>query len=289
MTDFNAFFHWLTYAGLEYFGRFYSTYEAVVTHVDDPEKLGRIRVQCKKVGNQRPPEIWAYPAFPGAGNQRGFFWPPEVGDFVWVAYPNGKIDGPPVYFGGWYAKGELPDELGYGDHTVPKKRGFVTRGGHSLVFDDSAGDESVELTWHKPNAQPQGNDSAPRDGKKSVLKFLSDGSVELSASDGSGMTVNITDRAVTIEDKANSNTITLDSSGVRIRTSKAVVVDGASSLDVKAASINLGDPATQKSVLGDALLEWLNQHTHPTGVGPSAPPTVPATPALLSTTVKLKP
>ncbi len=54
------------------------------------------------------------------------------------------------------------------------------------------------------------------------------------------------------------------------------------------ASILLGGlSANQKAVLGDALLTWLNSHTHPTGVGPSGPPTVQAPQTLLSQKVKL--
>lgn len=43
------------------------------------------------------------------------------------------------------------------------------------------------------------------------------------------------------------------------------------------------ESASQPVPLGTALLQWLNAHTHPTGVGPSGPPVVPADPSLLST------
>jgi hypothetical protein len=53
-------------------------------------------------------------------------------------------------------------------------------------------------------------------------------------------------------------------------------------------SILLGGlAAAQKAVFGDALLLWLNTHTHPTLVGPSGPPTVQATQSLLSQKVMI--
>ncbi len=52
---------------------------------------------------------------------------------------------------------------------------------------------------------------------------------------------------------------------------------------IKADKIKLGDTATQPLVLGNALMQLFNTHTHPTGVGPSGPPAQPMTPSQLST------
>jgi uncharacterized protein involved in type VI secretion and phage assembly len=51
---------------------------------------------------------------------------------------------------------------------------------------------------------------------------------------------------------------------------------------VKAEKIKLGESATEALVLGDAFKQLFNQHTHPTGVGPSGPPTQPLTASHLS-------
>lgn len=290
MSDFQSYLDRVALYGLEAFNKFYSTYEAQVTSVADPLKLGRIQVQSKKVGNNSPPAVWAYPGvFPGAGNQRGWFWPPEVGDWVWVAYLNGRLDSPPVYFGGWHAEGELPAELGYpsGDETVPTRRGFVTRMGHTFVLNDEADKEAVELVWRKPSSAPADGESAPRDGDSASLKFTKDG-IELKAKNESTITINVTDKKVVILDKDNSNTITLDSNGVTIKTTGKVVIDGASEFNAGAGSVNLGTGASKSAVYGEDLVQWLNSHTHPTGVGPSGPPTPSATSALLSTSVKVK-
>jgi uncharacterized protein involved in type VI secretion and phage assembly len=44
---------------------------------------------------------------------------------------------------------------------------------------------------------------------------------------------------------------------------------------IAAEKIKLGDSASEKVVLGDTFMQFFNQHTHPTGVGPSGPPTQP--------------
>lgn len=288
--NFEDFYHWFTYSGLEFFGKFYSFYEGTVESVEDPDKLGRIQVKVKKVGMDKQSPIWAYPAgFTGAGNQRGWFWPPEVGDFVWVAFLNGKIqDAPPIYFGGWFAKGELPSELGYGSQKYPTTRGFVTRMGHTFTFNDESGKEEIDLIWRKPKSAPEAKKSATRDGDKASLKFKPDGTIELLGKNESSLTINVTDKKIVVYDKDNDNTITLDSNGVTIKTSKKVVIDGASEFDAKVGQVKLGSGASKSAVYGDDLLQWLNSHTHPTGVGPSGPPTVQATPSLLSQSVKLK-
>jgi uncharacterized protein involved in type VI secretion and phage assembly len=51
---------------------------------------------------------------------------------------------------------------------------------------------------------------------------------------------------------------------------------------VKAGKIKLGASAGQSLVLGDDFKDLFNQHTHPTGVGPSGPPTQPMLPTHLS-------
>jgi len=64
-----------------------------------------------------------------------------------------------------------------------------------------------------------------------------------------------------------------------------VTVEGIIQLDVKAQKINLGTAPSFAFVLGEVLKQyldnlktWLDAHTHPTGVGPSGPPSTPSSP-----------
>lgn len=54
---------------------------------------------------------------------------------------------------------------------------------------------------------------------------------------------------------------------------------------ITAETIKLGASAGEKVVLGDTFMQLFNQHTHPTGVGPSGPPTPLMASSHLSTKV----
>lgn len=54
---------------------------------------------------------------------------------------------------------------------------------------------------------------------------------------------------------------------------------------IKAEKIKLCESASEKLVLGDSFMQLFNQHTHPTGVGPSGPPTPTMTSSHLSSKV----
>jgi uncharacterized protein involved in type VI secretion and phage assembly len=51
---------------------------------------------------------------------------------------------------------------------------------------------------------------------------------------------------------------------------------------IKATKIKLGDGAEKSLILGEDFQTLFNEHTHPTGVGPSGPPTSPMTASHLS-------
>jgi uncharacterized protein involved in type VI secretion and phage assembly len=75
---------------------------------------------------------------------------------------------------------------------------------------------------------------------------------------------------ILLDDTAGAEKVTVtDKSGNSIEMSSTGVV-------VKASSIKIGsNGASEAMVLGNALMELFNNHTHPTGVGPSGPPVQP--------------
>jgi uncharacterized protein involved in type VI secretion and phage assembly len=290
--DLSKFYENLVRGGLEYYEKYYNLYTAYVTSVADPEKRGRVQIECPEAGHNGPLDAWVNGAFDLAGPNRGTFFPPQVGDVVRVAFAYGNVGRPLFYIGGFYSKGELPAELGYGegDGASPYRRGIVTQTGHLLTFNDEKGKEEVVLQWNRPKTYPADSKaSASRtDSDKSYVKLLPNGSVEVKNKNGSRVTIDAAAKSVVIEDKDNSNTLTFDSSGVKVQTKGKVVLDGATALEVNATSVKLGSNASKSAVLGEDLIQWLNTHTHGTAVGPSSPPVAPATATMLSTTVKVK-
>lgn len=287
-SPFDIFIQKLTDWGLEYFHRYYGLYRAEVKKVDDPEERGRIQVQCPEVGHTKVLPKWVEPSFMAAGKNRGWFWPPEVGDSVWVSFERGDAGRPNLYFGGWFGDKEVPTELGYASKN-PKRRGFATRAGHTVIFNDEAGKESVELFWRKPSSQPADKETAKRDGDKASLVFDKDGSITLTNKNESTVVLDAKNKKITIEDKDNNNTVVIDSNGVKISTSKDVVIANAANCKINAQNVTLADGADTPAVRGDDIKQWLSQHTHPSAVGPTGPPVQSGTLSqTLSNVVKLK-
>lgn len=61
----------------------------------------------------------------------------------------------------------------------------------------------------------------------------------------------------------------------------------ATKVDINGGTVNVGKGASFSAVHGEPLKTWLEAHIHPTGVGPSGPPTVPLPAPALSSKVKV--
>lgn len=285
--DASAIIEWISRFGFEYFQYYPGIYRAMVVRVDDPQERGRIQLRCPQVGHIDTPNVWVPPSFSGAGTDRGNFWPPEVGDTVYVCFQQGNAGRPQCYFGGWYGyvgnAPETPGEFGYTDG-VPQTRGFVTRGGHRLVFKDTAGDESLELVWHKPGSPLQkpvtnrrlsnpteGAETPERSGDTSSLKFLPNGNIEVQDKVEQKITLDAEGSQIVIED-VNGNIVTCDSNGVTV-TSDA---------------IKLGHDADTEAMRFKEWEIWSKAHTHNTAWGPSDKPIVPPPATIKSKKVTLK-
>jgi|WetSurMetagenome_2_1015567.scaffolds.fasta_scaffold92574_2 uncharacterized protein involved in type VI secretion and phage assembly len=275
----------ITEYGLEFYRIYPGLYRAIVTRNDDPETRGRIQAHVASMQSEAP-DIWIKPAFSGAGKNRGLFWPPEVGDSVFVSFYNGNPSRPELYIGGWFGypddATEVPSELGYSSDK-PDIRGIVTRMGHVLLFRDEPGNEGVELIWNKPNTGDEALSddsktatrpgSASQGGGTASLKFESDGSIQVTdnATPNQKIRLDATSKEITIED-AYGNKVTLGASGVTI----------------KGTVVKVGENAVEPSVKGQSWLAWEAGHVHSTPVGPSGPPTVAPTTALLTTVAKVE-
>ena len=87
---------------------------AQVVDVQDPDGLGRVRVRLVNfdgVADQDAP-IWARVAVPFAGNNRGAFFIPDVGDEVLVNFVNGDPRVPIVVGGLWNGRQTPPESIG---------------------------------------------------------------------------------------------------------------------------------------------------------------------------------
>ncbi len=95
--------------------RWYGKYRAFVRDNNDPERLGRCRLEIPAVLGQGRENWsdWASPCFPYGGNEdTGMFLIPEEGASVWAEFEGGQVQYP-IWAGVWLAgsnPGEQPTE-----------------------------------------------------------------------------------------------------------------------------------------------------------------------------------
>lgn len=115
--------------------------EALVVDNRDPAKLGRVKVQFPSLP-EMPESWWARLNMPMAGRERGWMTIPEIGDEVLVAFMHGSIDHA-VVVGSLYNGVDTPPYANEdGENNL---RVFQSRSGHRVTFDDTNGEERIEL------------------------------------------------------------------------------------------------------------------------------------------------
>jgi uncharacterized protein involved in type VI secretion and phage assembly len=184
-------------------GIFQSCYLAQVTDIKDPDNQGRVKIRLVNfdgLENHDAP-IWARLAVPLAGNNRGTFWIPDVGDEVLVAFINGDSRHPVVIGSLWNGSDSPPERMdGAGNNFL---KVFRSRNGVKLTLDDKDGQE----------------------------KFIAEtpGGQKLTLKDGPG--------AVEIVD-SNGNSVKLESSGITVTASAKVTIN-ASTVEVSAGMVTV--------------------------------------------------
>jgi Rhs element Vgr protein len=242
----------------------------IVTDNEDPEGEQRVRVKMPYV-DAEDDGVWARIALADAGNERGMFFRPEVGDEVVLGF---LYDDPryPVILGMLHSSSKTPPISPSNDNF---KKGYTSREKLKLTFDD----EVKEILIETP-------------GENKV--FVSDDKKGISLEDQTGHKITTEPDSILIKD-SNENEIHIDVKAGIIK------IKGNSKIIVDAPQIELVDGASHPLAFGDNLLAHLNNmktafdtHMHPgeTAMGmpvspaPPAVPMPPAMPSLLSTKVK---
>lgn len=184
----------------------YGVVIAQVTDVNDPQELGRVKLTFPWLSDEYE-SWWARVAQLGAGPQRGAVWLPEVNDEVLVAFEHGDTRRPYVVGQLWNGvdKPPLGDGLIDGGSGAVKRRGFVSKQGHRLVFlDDDAksgvaimsADDSLKISLNQTGTtiKVSASGNVEISGSQQV-KVSSDGSISIQAGTtlelkgGSGVTI----------------------------------------------------------------------------------------------------
>ena len=191
----------------------------IVLENNDPEGVGRVKLKFPW-RDSADSTFWVRLAVPMAGNERGTYFIPEVGDEVLVAFDHGDIHMPYVVGSLWNGKDKPPDANKSGKND---KRLIKSRSGHQLIFDDTSGHEKVEIKTKAGHSiildDSSGSEKIEikdKTGSNSVLIDSSQNSISLKATQVSiqAQTIELNADA-SLEVKA-SGTLTLKGAIVRI-------------------------------------------------------------------------
>ncbi|WP_017303720.1 phage baseplate assembly protein V [Spirulina subsalsa] len=119
--------------------RFYGVTIAVVTNIKDEDGLGRIKVKFPWLTDEDE-SPWARVMTPMAGDDRGFYFLPEVDDEVLVAFEHGDMAFPYILGSLWNGKDKPPEKNDDGENN---KRLIKSRSGHMIILDDTEDKEQV--------------------------------------------------------------------------------------------------------------------------------------------------
>jgi len=162
-----------------------------------------------------------------------------------------------------------------------KRRGFATPAGHVLMFDDTEGEEQIQITWTQPTRDPAGK------AKISFITIDKNGSIILANKRGKNMLFMDADKAAISIFDEHSNVVSLNDKGVKIvgQGGWIELKDGVVNMTVNGVinlqgnGVNVGNGADEPAVLGNALVQWLlQQFSCMTAFGPSGPLVPTATP-----------
>ncbi|MFN3303890.1 MAG: phage baseplate assembly protein V [Roseateles sp.] len=182
-------------------GRWYGCHVGEVVDLVDPEGHGRVKIAlpwAPDAGGQRY-EAWARMATLFAGNDRGSWFMPEVGDEVLLVFQGGDPRWPFIVGGLWNGQDAPPESASAQNNLKVIK----SRNGVVVTLDDSQGQERLQLE--------------------------TPGGCKLTLKDGPG--------AVTIED-SNGNSVKLETAGITVTASAKVTVN-ASQVAVSAGMVQV--------------------------------------------------
>lgn len=183
-------------------GLFHGAYLALVEDLNDPDGEWRVKVRFPWLddppGHDGP--CWARVACAFAGDNRGTFFYPDVGDEVLVVFVNGDPRMPVIVGGLWNGASTPPETISGG---VNRKKVIRSKNGVKITLDDQDGQE--QFIVETPGAQ------------KITLK------------DGPG--------SVVVED-SNGNSVKLEPNGITVTTPGTAKLD-ASLVEVTAGMVTV--------------------------------------------------
>nr|RNJ66311.1 MAG: phage tail protein [Leptolyngbya sp. IPPAS B-1204] len=126
-------------------GRIYGVVIGVVTNNKDADQvsggLGRVKVRFPWLSD-KDESAWARIATPMAGKEQGWYFLPEVGDEVLVAFNQGNVHDPYILGALWSKIDRPPVTNEDGKNNI---RMIKSRSGHTITLDDTPDQEKITI------------------------------------------------------------------------------------------------------------------------------------------------
>jgi uncharacterized protein involved in type VI secretion and phage assembly len=163
--------------------RWHGVVPARVVEHSDPEHFGRYRIRFYWQADGQP-MLWARMLTPHAGRGRGFFFQPEVGDEVAVAFEDGDVERPIILGSIWNGVDVAPTEDFWGgEYSTNDVKRIVTKSGNRIQIVDKPGKEAIALaTPHSTKMTLLEN--ADETGRSMIHLSNDNGDIFLSAPNG---------------------------------------------------------------------------------------------------------
>ena len=193
----------------ELVSRVFGVVVGIVTNIDDPDGLGRVKVKFPWL-KEDVESHWSRIMSLMAGNKSGCVFRPEVEDEVLVLFEHGDTRYPYVIGALWNGQDAMPSERGSdSDNNI---RLIKSRSGHIIKLDDTAGSEKIEIIDKKE--------------KNTIVIDTSSNKISISAD---------TD----IELKASNGKILLDATEIEIKSSGSATVEASGDMTIKGSTVNI--------------------------------------------------
>ncbi len=225
---------------------------AVVTDIEDPDELGRVKVKFPWLDDNSE-STWARVVGIGAGPERGMLVLPEVDDEVLVVFEHGDFNYPYVLGGVWNATDEPPLEPGVTvSNGAVNLRTWKSRSGHRITMDDTDGTEKLEIMSknehritmddtageEKLEIQTQGGHLITMDDQENAVKIETPSGVMASFSDEGKIEINTLNATITLDDAQNMVTIT-SQGDLLLEAGRNLDLQANGDMNIKATNLNL--------------------------------------------------
>lgn len=188
--------------------KIFGVVSAVVSNNQDPDGRARVKVTFPWLSDSEE-SSWARIVSFMAGEKRGAFFLPEVGDEVLVAFEHGDINHPFIIGSLWNGADKPPAANDDGENNL---REIHSRSGHILRLDDTEGSEKIEII------DKSGNNSIVWDTEANKVVISADSDIEVTAGQGK---------------------IALDAPEILITSSGDATIEASGTMTIKGSTVNI--------------------------------------------------